>query len=1026
KWIITIGRLLFLLALIAVLGLLLTLQRADVSQALIKKIADSMPAVTELTPPHGSLARGFSIERLTICTNGTTVTLNELSGRISTINLLRGRIKLHQGRIDTLSAQSSSTCPLDDKRPPKNAFIGALLSYSLPSFTIDQFLIVPTDAETSTHLSHQPQSIQSLSNLLLTLHGSLQRINVDYARARFGQYWVAAAGKVKLAKNSDVRVNIRSFWQPTGTPTKSQQGFDQQASHQLQHAIRSTKTPDVLWISATRNHQGISANAHWQHLSIPQLALGSGHIEIVGNPNDYRFAGDVEHAVLTQSGFQIDQLMATGSGDGQDIRLAKAKASSLYCEAMLSGQISRTPVFQADFKLQLANRDLSTLHPQLAGQAELIGGFSITNDSGISIDSDDLRLFLNEQSLSGVLQAHWQDQTLQVSPLSLANHQHQLHLTGVANRTSSRFDLTASVGSLRDILAEIDGQLKATAAYMHSASQSQLVVKASAANLLMNEQSLAALTTDATVSNNALTKLSLQFNDWQHPWGLVDNLNASFTGNKNRKHDDYPLQLSLSAKQNDLVLRSQGYLALNDQTQRMLIETADIASPTEKWQLTDVFTAVRDVSLKQVSPHCWRRQANEGELCIERLSQNGPSLDIAARGTSIPIATKKLWSNMPLELYGRGDLNIDLGTNGRQLRGELQWQQQKPQLRWLTAEGATEVLTLSLIALNCNSLDKRLACSTTISHPEKLSFDSQLEIDGLLVSGLSATVSGSATSSLTELGLIDTWIPEISKLRGSAQAQLGISGTLAKPQWQGSVALTGDSFFIPAVNVDVNNFSIDAQLNNDASIKLQGRMRNGNQRLDVTGQARQWRQLTTRDIELSIVGENIISANLPDLAFSTSPNVDITLQNKTVRVTGGAEINDALVKAIAKPAKAITPSTDVTVINRPEPKETFRYNFDLNLKFSDHVRLQAHGLNTNIVGELAISQKPGFAPTANGIIELHQGQIEMYGQILDIRNGRLIYSGPLDNPTLNIEVARVVAVDGVDVTVQMFIAGSAA
>jgi len=47
--------------------------------------------------------------------------------------------------------------------------------------------------------------------------------------------------------------------------------------------------------------------------------------------------------------------------------------------------------------------------------------------------------------------------------------------------------------------------------------------------------------------------------------------------------------------------------------------------------------------------------------------------------------------------------------------------------------------------------------------------------------------------------------------------------------------------------------------------------------------------------------------------------------------------------------------------------------------------------------------------TANGEIQVAQGTYTYYGKKLDITRGRLIFNGPLDNPTLDVLALRKVS-----------------
>lgn len=76
------------------------------------------------------------------------------------------------------------------------------------------------------------------------------------------------------------------------------------------------------------------------------------------------------------------------------------------------------------------------------------------------------------------------------------------------------------------------------------------------------------------------------------------------------------------------------------------------------------------------------------------------------------------------------------------------------------------------------------------------------------------------------------------------------------------------------------------------------------------------------------------------------------------------------------------------------------------IRLGNDVKLDAMGLKTDVSGGLNIRQDPEKPLAGNGRLVLTNGRFKAYGQNLIIKEGRILFSGPLDRPFLNIEANR--------------------
>ncbi|WP_028535787.1 translocation/assembly module TamB domain-containing protein [Paludibacterium yongneupense] len=103
-------------------------------------------------------------------------------------------------------------------------------------------------------------------------------------------------------------------------------------------------------------------------------------------------------------------------------------------------------------------------------------------------------------------------------------------------------------------------------------------------------------------------------------------------------------------------------------------------------------------------------------------------------------------------------------------------------------------------------------------------------------------------------------------------------------------------------------------------------------------------------------------------------------------------------------------SGDVYVKGRaptpPSALENLPFSADLTLDLGDHFHFGGQGLDTQLTGQVTLSANPGQAPAAHGQVRVLSGRYKAYGQDLDIEYGAVTFTGPLDNPHLNVRARR--------------------
>ena len=109
-----------------------------------------------------------------------------------------------------------------------------------------------------------------------------------------------------------------------------------------------------------------------------------------------------------------------------------------------------------------------------------------------------------------------------------------------------------------------------------------------------------------------------------------------------------------------------------------------------------------------------------------------------------------------------------------------------------------------------------------------------------------------------------------------------------------------------------------------------------------------------------------------------------------------------------------TLADDIVVVGRPRPASTrpdamvsdAPLDLDLELVLGRNLRFAGEGLEAALAGRVHVTSKAGGPILGKGVIRTVRGTYYAFGQRLDIERGRILFDGPLANPSLDIVALR--------------------
>ena len=284
-----------------------------------------------------------------------------------------------------------------------------------------------------------------------------------------------------------------------------------------------------------------------------------------------------------------------------------------------------------------------------------------------------------------------------------------------------------------------------------------------------------------------------------------------------------------------------------------------------------------------------------------------------------------------------------------------------------------------------------------------------------------APLRGRVQARLPQMGVWSALAPPGWRVRGSLAADLALSGTRAAPQFNGS--LNADDLALRSLvnGISFSRGQLRATLAGERitveRFYLQGRggADNGGTLL-ATGNT-EWRSVTvdgqTRRqpyVSLQATATKLRVSTRADRRLTLSGQLQAELAGPALQLRGQLTADEAL---FVLPDDT-TPSLgdDVVVRGTEIPLEdpnAYRVQPDVlvDLNLGNNFEVRGQGLQTRLSGEINVRSTPA-APTPRvlGEVRTVRGTYRAYGQRLAIETGVLRFTGPYDNPTLDITAVR--------------------
>ena len=406
-----------------------------------------------------------------------------------------------------------------------------------------------------------------------------------------------------------------------------------------------------------------------------------------------------------------------------------------------------------------------------------------------------------------------------------------------------------------------------------------------------------------------------------------------------------------------------------------------------------------------VGPHCWTNP--NAELCLPQTVDAGASGRARVDLKRFDLAMVKPF--LPPETQASG---VFSGS------ADVSWDTTKPGLPQgkVTLSGRSVKVTQQVnnaalpVAFDTLNVDADLH-----DNRARLGWLIRLTNNGQLDGQIDVTdpqgrrnLGGSVNVRNFSLAMINPIFDRGEKAAGKLNANLRLGGDVQAPQLFGQLQLSDldmDANFMP---FDMQPSRIGMSFNGTRST-LSGLIATRQGQINLSGNA-DWSQIDNWRAEVAAKGSKVRITVPPMVRLDVSPDVVFTATPSLFTLDGNVDVPWARIVVHDVPESAVGVSSDEVMLNndlKPEKAQTasIPINSNLNIHLGNNVRLSAFGLKARLDGDLKVAQdKQGLG--LNGQINIPDGRFHAYGQDLIVRKGILLFSGPPDQPMLNIEAIR--------------------
>ncbi|HEV7618344.1 MAG TPA: translocation/assembly module TamB domain-containing protein [Burkholderiaceae bacterium] len=738
------------------------------------------------------------------------------------------------------------------------------------------------------------------------------------------------------------------------------------------------------------------------------------------------------HAVLADAGLAIDRAELR-VGDGRVNASGHLNLSGRQ-DFSAQGLVSR-------FRLQ----DLGSF-AQLPS-LELNGNFSLRGTRALRLEAD-LAFQITESKfgghpLQGDGQAQLRADSLIVPKLLLIAGANRLQMQGELSQRQSRLTFSLTAPNLEQLGPDFGGAIDANGSAHGSFDKPRVSIEWKAGNIRMPGKvqigtmqgkadvdldrnkpffiSTAAI--DATASGlktgeRQLTSLSARLRFSPQPDApLIVDLHGQGMSTGELRADSFNVKTDGTTAQHTLdallVEPGQEWRLKASGGLRDLARSVQWQGSIERFDAAGRFVAhltvpaALAVSQQRIQLDGFRLDANTAYVAIEQFVRDSRGMATHGRVERLQIAPLLKFAGpspaAEADLQLDGEWNVKIADT---LSGTVKFRRQRGDI---VMRGSTPVaLGLRILEASATASDGRIDLRLIAEGQQLGRIDVNADIGAAIRAGRfsippDALVSGSARIDIPTIGWAGPLLSPTLIAEGRMQSTISVSGTFAKPRFAGQIAGSGLRLFFTETGVDLRQGVLDGEFQ-DAELLVKAlRFQNADGQLTISGPVNL--ASGTPSAQLSLIAQRFTLLNRSDRRLVISGESRIELAKGRVRIAGAFNVDSGFFDIGRKDAPRL--SDDVVIVGRTEKSPNkIAAELDVSIALGDGVTVRGRGLNAVLAGQIRLLNAAGEPLQAQGSLRVAKGTYTAYGRELAIEQGMLRFTGPINNPALDILAMR--------------------
>lgn len=411
-----------------------------------------------------------------------------------------------------------------------------------------------------------------------------------------------------------------------------------------------------------------------------------------------------------------------------------------------------------------------------------------------------------------------------------------------------------------------------------------------------------------------------------------------------------------------------------------------------------------DKQVADVSAHCWAQA--DSKVCLEK--------DIQAGTSGEALVTLKNFNFKQLDAYIPKNTNVEGTAN---VTVWAKWAPEAaPQVKLdvsLPKGKVTQTLEAPLVIgwdkvnVSANLADDKLEASWLVDVTDNGDLSGQVTLPDVLADN--KKIEGEVNLSTFNLDFLQPVIGEFNKLKANLDSNIKIKGDALHPQLFGDFSISDLSLQGDISPIQVKSGGVNIAFNGyDAN--LDAKIQTDDGELQLSGEGN-WQDLNAWRTKLRVFADELNVEVPPMVKVKVVPDMTIEANPQLAKVTGTIGLPWGRILVEELPQSAVSVSSDQVLLNpdmTPIDKEAvvpFNIESDVVINIGNDFRVSAFGLKGDLRGRLQVSQKDK-GPFVQGEVNIINGSYTSFGQDLLIEEGKILMTGPVDQPYVNITAIR--------------------